>query len=86
VEIEAGTPGVAVEAGTKLLIALRLDNNGKDEAREVTIHEARVPGATRELPASLPLLVGNLAADAPRWCNCVLTCRDWMPRTSTSWK
>ncbi|MFZ1137497.1 MAG: hypothetical protein WAN69_21300 [Candidatus Korobacteraceae bacterium] len=63
VEVAVGSPGVAVENNTKLLIALPLDNNGKDEAREVTIREARVPGATRELPPSLPLLVGNIAPD-----------------------
>ncbi len=63
VEVAVGTPGIAVENNTKLLIALPLDNNGKDEAREVTIREARVPGATRELPATLPLLVGNIAPD-----------------------
>ena len=63
VEIEVGSPGVAVESNTKLLIALPLDNTGKDEAREVTVREARVAGATRELPVSLPVLVGDIAAD-----------------------
>jgi hypothetical protein len=61
--IEVGMPGVAVENNTKLLIALPLDNTSKREARNVTLTEVRLKDGTRELPATLPVNVGDIAPD-----------------------
>ena len=61
VPIAGDPPGVAVESNTKLLLALPLKNIGDDEADDVTIDTVSLTSGSRELPASLPVVLGNIA-------------------------
>jgi hypothetical protein len=63
VEIAGATPGVAVEGTTKLLVALPLENNGKHEAKNVTVNEVHLQAGNRELPVTLPVDLGDIAPD-----------------------
>jgi hypothetical protein len=59
--LRAGRPGVTVENGTELLVALPIENAGQTDARDVTVREIELRGAHRDLPVSLPVDLGTIA-------------------------
>jgi hypothetical protein len=86
VEIVVGSPGVAVEGSTTLLIALPLDNTGKHEARDVNVRELRIAGANRQLPVTLPYHVATLLTRTGRWWMCGLMSPDSTLRRPMNWR
>jgi hypothetical protein len=61
--LRGGRPGVAVENGTELLVALPIENIGETDAREVVVRELKLRGGQRDLPVSLPLDLGTIVAE-----------------------
>ena len=52
-----------MESNTKVLLALPIENTGEGEADDVTITAVSLTSGTRELPASLPTVLGSIAED-----------------------
>ena len=61
--VRGGVPGVGVESGTELLVALPIDNVGETDAHNVEVREIELHGGRLDLPAKLPVDLGTIAAD-----------------------
>ena len=61
--LRAGVPGVTVENGTELLIALPIENTTDVDAHDVEVREIELRGGHLDLPARLPVDLGTIAAD-----------------------
>lgn len=61
--VRGGLPGVSVENGTELLIALPLENDGQANVQNVEVREIELHGGHRDAPATLPLNLGTIAVN-----------------------
>jgi hypothetical protein len=61
--LRPGVPGVTTENGTELLIAFPIDNASETDAHNVEVREIELHGGHLDLPATLPLGLGTIAAD-----------------------
>ncbi len=59
--VSGGLPGVSVENGTELLVALPIENAGKSDVHNVEVREIEVRGGHRDLPVTLPVNLGTIA-------------------------
>jgi hypothetical protein len=61
--LRGGRAGVAVENNTELLVALPIENIGESDAHEVKVREVELRGGHRDVPVTLPVDLGTIAAD-----------------------
>jgi hypothetical protein len=61
--VRGGPPGVTVENGTELLVALPIDNAGETDAHNVEVREIALRGGHRDLPTTLPVNLGTIGAN-----------------------
>jgi hypothetical protein len=64
--LRGGRPGVTVENNTELLVALPIENVGETDAHDVKVHEVELRGGHRDVPVTLPVDLGTIAADGRR--------------------